>query len=113
MRTIARNDDGTHRFIAAQSPTGRALFIHFGLDPDTFETVLLLDDGKAYAKLDAILGIARPMRGVWRAASVLRFLPRSLADRLYDGIAKNRYRLFGRYDTCIVPDAAWRSRVIE
>jgi predicted DCC family thiol-disulfide oxidoreductase YuxK len=113
MRTIARFDNGRHRFIAAQSPTGRALFRHFGLDPDDFETVLLLEGGKAYAKMTAVTGIARGMGGAFRAMNGLRLLPVGAQNWVYDRIAKSRYRIFGRSATCLVPDPLWRDRVID
>jgi predicted DCC family thiol-disulfide oxidoreductase YuxK len=50
--------------------------------------------------------------GVRRAASVVRILPARLGEWLYDRIALNRYALFGRTETCVMPDASWRDRVI-
>ncbi len=112
MRFIAARDHGQLRFIAAQSPLGQALYRHFRLDPVQFETVLLIDNGRAAAKLRAFAGLARLIGGAWHAARCMRLLPDSVADWLYDRIAKNRYAVFGRTDTCMVPDASWRNRVL-
>jgi predicted DCC family thiol-disulfide oxidoreductase YuxK len=114
MRAIARRDrDGVFQFASAQSPLGRALFVHYGLDPVAFETVLLIRDGHAFGKLDMTLEVARVLGGPWRLFGLFRPLPRRLQDVAYDLVAKNRYRLFGRTATCLRPDASWRGRVID
>ena len=117
MRIIARGDRaGRYRYISAQSPLGQALFAHYGLDVGQFETVLLIEAGRAHGKLDAITRISGNLNGVYRTLGVLRVmrvLPGRLQDWCYDAVAKNRYSLFGRTDACIMPDASWRARVIE
>lgn len=114
MRFIASHDrDGRMQFTAAQSALGQALFQYYGLDPEVFETVLLIENGKAHGKRDAVAGIARHLRRPWSAAALLGWLPRPLADRLYDALAGSRYRLFGRSDACMRPDPSWAGRVIE
>ena len=114
MRAIAARDHTGHfQFASAQSPLGKALFEHYGLDPLEFETVLLLSQGRAFAKLDMAVEVARVLGGPWHLFDVFRPLPRTLQDRVYDLIAKNRYRLFGRTDACMLPDPSWRARVID
>ena len=103
---VARDPDAKFRFVSAQSPLGQALFRHYDLDTDDFETNLLIADGRAFGKLDALTGILQRLGGVWRIATIASLLPRTLRDRLYDRIARNRYRIFGRTDSCIVPDAS-------
>ena len=114
---VARDPHATFRFVSAQSPLGQALLRHYDLDTDDFETNLLIADGRAHGKLDAITGVmdllGDGLGGIWRVALLARLLPRPLRDWLYDRIARNRYALFGRTDTCIVPDASWRARVLE
>ena len=114
MRAIARRDcSGVIQFASAQSPLGQALFRHYGLDPLAFETVLLLREGRAFGKLDMALEVATLIGGRWWLFNIFRPLPRRLQDKAYDLVAKNRYRLFGRTETCMVPDADWRARVID
>ncbi len=129
MRFIARKDEagndtsgplqsgplqsGQIQFTAAQSPLGQALFHHFGLDAETFETVLLIENGRAFGKRDAIAGIARHLRWPWRVGRVYGWLPRLVADPAYDLLAGSRYRIFGRTAVCARPDPSWASRVIE
>lgn len=107
--------DGTRqfRFVAAQSRLGRALYGHAGLDPVNYETNLLLADGRFFGKMDAFVRIMTMIGGVYHLARVVNWLPHRWSDWLYDRIAQNRYRLFGLAETCIVPDARWRDRVLE
>lgn len=114
MTAIARRDTtGKFQFASAQSPLGQALFKHYGLDPIAFETVLLLRDGHVAGKLDMEMDVARTLGGPWRLFQMFQPLPRRIQDLIYDLIAKNRYRLFGRTDTCMRPDRSWRARVID
>ncbi len=112
-RFIARRDRRKlFRFTAAQSPLGQALFRHYGLDAVNYETNLLVVDGRAFGKLQACSGIMQRLGGVWRLAGVVRALPAGLGNWAYDRVARNRYRLFGRTEDCVVPDANWRDRLI-
>ena len=110
---LKRDADYAFRLAMAQSPLGQALFRHYGLDTETFETNLVLIDGRGYAKLDSVTEVCRRLGGTARLLTVLRLLPRPLADWLYDRIALNRYTLFGRTDRCMIPPPEWRARFIE
>jgi predicted DCC family thiol-disulfide oxidoreductase YuxK len=109
---LKRDRDFVFRLTTAQSPVGQALFRHYGLDTQALATNLVLIDGKAYGKLDTVAAVGRRLGGGWRLFSMLRFLPRPIGDWLYDAIARNRYRLFGRYPRCMVPEPQWRERFI-
>jgi predicted DCC family thiol-disulfide oxidoreductase YuxK len=100
------------RLTTAQSPLGQALFRHYGLDTETFETNLVLIEGRAYAKLDTVAAVGARLGWPWRAAVVLRLLPRVLGDWVYDRVARNRYALFGRTEHCMLPPPEWRERFI-
>jgi predicted DCC family thiol-disulfide oxidoreductase YuxK len=110
---ILRHDSAfAFRFVTAQSPLGQALMRHYGFDPEALETNLVISGGRARAKLDAVAEGGALLGWPWRAASVLRYLPRPLADWLYDRVAQNRYALFGRTDSCMIPPPDWRDRFI-
>lgn len=100
------------RFATAQSPFGEALFQKYGLPTDSYETNLALIDGAAFTRLDSFVAVMAELGWPWRAAKLLLLLPRPLRDWLYDRIAKNRYALFGRRDSCEVPSAEMRERLI-
>ena len=109
---LKRDQDFTFRFAMAQSPLGQALYRHYGLDPIEFESNLVLIDGRAYAKLDTVAAVATRISGPWRVLGLLRLLPRSLGDWLYDRVARNRYALFGRTEHCMLPPPEWRDRFL-
>jgi predicted DCC family thiol-disulfide oxidoreductase YuxK len=101
------------RLLTAQSALGQALYVHYGLDPQHYETMILIADGVAYFKSDAGIRIAEGLGLPWSLAAAFRILPRGLRDRLYDAIARNRYRLFGRREHCYVASEADRARFLE
>jgi predicted DCC family thiol-disulfide oxidoreductase YuxK len=112
-RFILKRDRGfTFRLTTAQSPLGQALFRHYGLETEDLESNLVLADGRPYAKLDTVAVVGARLGGAWRALVLLRFLPRVLADWLYDRVARNRYALFGRTERCMIPPPEWRDRFI-
>lgn len=113
-RLIARFDaSGDVRLCPTQSSTGQALLRHYGLEPDDPESWLYLEDGRAYASLDAVIRAGARLGGVGWGLQAFRIFPRAVRDWIYRRIARNRYRLFGRTDICAVPDPALRKRLIE
>ena len=113
VRFVLRHDRRQRvRFAAMQSVSGRALLSAHGLDPDDPTSFLLLEGGRAYQQTDAILRLLAGLGGAWRATAVLRLLPAPLRDALYRTVARNRYRWFGRNDTCLVPPADARQRFL-
>ena len=109
---LQRDRDFVFRLTTAQSPVGQALFRHYGLDTEVLATNLVLIDGTAYGKLDTVAAVGRRLGGGWRLLAMLCLIPRPIRDWLYDCIARNRYRLFGRYSRCSLPEPQWRERFI-
>lgn len=109
---IAHDRQRLFRFTPAQGLLGQALYRDLGLDPVRFETNLLVVDGVAYGKLEALMEVTLRLGGVWRAAGLFKLLPPPLRDALYDAVARNRYRLFGRRDACWLPSREAMDRVI-
>jgi hypothetical protein len=81
-----------------------ALYVHYGLDPVDYETNILLAGGVAWFKSEASIRMAEALGWPWRLAALLRVLPRDLRDRLYDTIARNRLRIFGKREVCYVTE---------
>jgi predicted DCC family thiol-disulfide oxidoreductase YuxK len=114
VQLILRHDRrGRIRFAALQSDIGRALLERHGLAVDALDTVVLVEDGRAFVKSRAALGIARWMDAPWPALRVLAVIPRPVRDFLYDRLAKNRYRIFGRVDACMLPPPEVRARFLS
>jgi predicted DCC family thiol-disulfide oxidoreductase YuxK len=84
----------------------------FGIDPDDPDTNAVIHGGIAYFKSDAALTVASNLPG-WGWLRVLFAVPQRFRDAVYSLVARNRYRIFGKYQTCFVPDAAMRARVME
>lgn len=112
-RFVVRHDPGGRfRLLAAQSRLGDALYRHYGLDPVEFETNLLLQDGRAFVQADGLVRMAVGLGAPWSAAALLRVLPRAWQDRLYELLARNRFRLFGRLEACYLPSPAEAGRFL-
>jgi predicted DCC family thiol-disulfide oxidoreductase YuxK len=109
---VARDASRRFRFTAIQSPYGTRLARTFGIDPGDPDTSALIHGGTAYFKSDAVLTVLSHLRG-WHWVGVLRVVPKPLRDAVYSLIAHNRYRIFGKYDECFIPDADFRARVID
>jgi predicted DCC family thiol-disulfide oxidoreductase YuxK len=108
----ARDVERRFRFTAIQSGYGTRLAQAFGIDPDDPDTNSVVHGGVAYFKSDAALTVLSHLPG-WSWVRALHFVPKPLRDPVYDLVARNRYRIFGKYEACFVPDAAMRERVIE
>jgi predicted DCC family thiol-disulfide oxidoreductase YuxK len=113
VRFIATHDHAKRfRFTAIQSPYGTRLAKAFGIDPADPDTNAVIHGGNAYFKSDAALTVLSKLPG-WRWTRALFFVPRLLRNGVYNLVAQNRYRIFGKYDACFVPDAEMRARVME
>jgi predicted DCC family thiol-disulfide oxidoreductase YuxK len=108
----ARDTDRRFRFTAIQSDYGTRLARHFGIDPEDPDTNAVIHGGVAYFKSDAALTVLSSLPG-WRWTRALFALPKFLRDPVYGLIAKNRYRIFGRSEACMVPDVEMRAKVME
>ena len=105
--------EASARFLSAWSEDGLALANQFNLAPqDLDKTYLVVADGQPLTKSDATFAIFRTLRAPWRWAGALHFLPRSVRDRFYDVIAKNRYRWFGQKDQCFLPPEGQQARFV-
>jgi predicted DCC family thiol-disulfide oxidoreductase YuxK len=112
IRFVANRDLGHRfRFTAIQSEYGRRLARYAGINPDDPDTNAVIHGGRTLLKSDAALTVLSTLPG-WRWTAGLFKVPRRLRDPIYNQIARNRYRIFGRSDACMVPDAALRARVI-
>ena len=113
FRFVVRHDrQRRFRFLIAQTDKGEALYQRLGLKSADYETNLVFTNGRLHRELRAFAAVMDRLGWPWRALSVTRFVPEPLAGWLYRAIATNRYRIFGRYDACMVPDQAVRDRFI-
>jgi len=106
-----RDKKAGFRFVSAQSATGRALYEKHGLDPDDWDTNIVILDGKAYTKMASFAAAMRSIGGPWALLAIVDLLPKSLANWLYDRIARNRYT-FGKR-SCPLPSKDLKNRLVE
>ena len=103
-----------YKFAAMQTATGRELLFRHGIDPDDPLSFLLLEAGQGYTDTDGIVRVLRSFGGVWLLLSALiRIVPRFVRDPLYRWVARNRYRLFGRHDACLLPSPQTADRFLN
>lgn len=112
---IDRDPRAQFRFASLQSSTAKALLAELGAsvpegDP---ESVLLIEEGELFTRSEAALRIARRLRGPARLAVMLRLLPHGLRDRGYRWVARNRYRWFGKAESCRLPTPELRARFLD
>ena len=113
VRFVATRDvEQRFRFTAIQSGYGTRLAKAFGIDPGDPDTNAVVHGGAAYFKSDAALTVLGHLPR-WGWVRVLRLVPKPLRDAVYNLVARNRYRIFGKYEVCFIPDAALQERVIE
>ncbi|RYY85477.1 MAG: thiol-disulfide oxidoreductase DCC family protein [Chitinophagaceae bacterium] len=101
------------RFASLQSERGQELLRQYGLPAGELGSVVLIEKGKAHTKSDAVLRIAHHLPWWLQEARLLSIVPRPFRDAIYDTIARNRYKWFGKKEACVVPTAEQRSRFLE
>lgn len=109
---LRRDPEGRFRFASLQSEAGRELMRARGMDPDLLSSVVLVEGGRAFTRSDAALRIARGLGGGWPLLGALRVVPRPVRDRVYEWVAANRYRWFGKRDSCMLPAPEHRGRFL-
>jgi len=114
VNIIIKHDKEAHlKFAASQSIGGIKLLQQFDLDQKASASVILIDNDKIYTKTDAVIQIAKHLKGWPRLLTGLKLIPKPLRDFGYDTIAKNRYTLFGKRATCRIPEASERNRFLD
>jgi predicted DCC family thiol-disulfide oxidoreductase YuxK len=110
---VLRHDSAENfRLLPAQSPLGRALYVHYGLHPEDYETNILIENGVAWFKSEGSIRMAEGLGVPWSLAAAFRILPVGWRDRLYEFIARNRLRFFGKRESCYMPDVQHRHRFL-
>ncbi|MDP4132141.1 MAG: thiol-disulfide oxidoreductase DCC family protein [Bacteroidota bacterium] len=109
---IKRDADGKFKFASLQSEIGQQWLRTVGLPVNEFESFVLISGNEYYLKSTAALKMLRELGGIWKAFYVFILVPLPVRDFLYDMIAKSRYRIFGRRDTCMVPTPELQERFL-
>lgn len=111
---VLRHDrHAKYRLLSAQSALGKALYVHYGLDPDDYQTNILIENGHAWFKSRGSIRMVAGLGLPWSLVSLLRIFPVFAMDFLYDFVAKNRLRFFGKRESCYLPPAEYANRFIR
>jgi predicted DCC family thiol-disulfide oxidoreductase YuxK len=101
---IAHDKKDVFRFVALQSDLGQEIMKYIGIDTKTTDSIILYQPGIAYYyKAAAVLEISKELGGFFYFISLFSFLPDSFCNSVYDYIAKNRYKWYGRKESCMMP----------
>jgi predicted DCC family thiol-disulfide oxidoreductase YuxK len=114
VQFVIRHDKkDVFRFVALQSELGQNILKHIGIDPKYIDSVILYEPGVAYHyKSAAALEIAKNLGGFWRLGTLFRIIPSGISNQVYDYIAKNRYKWYGKKDSCMVPSPELESKFL-
>jgi predicted DCC family thiol-disulfide oxidoreductase YuxK len=105
-------------FAALQSETGKLMVSRSGGDPDELTSFYVVADfrtpgARVFTRSDAAVFVASQLGWPWRAMRLARWLPTVVRNGMYDLIAGSRYRIFGRFDRCLLPDPEHRRRFVD
>ena len=107
--------DKSKRFLYAslQSDAARDILLQFKIKNSDLNSIILIENRKLFQKSTAILKIVKQLNGFWRVNYVFIIVPKFIRDFIYDIIAKNRYKWFGKREVCIAPTGDIKSRFVE
>ena len=101
---IKHDKKDVFRFVALQSDLGKKIMQYIGIESDNIDSIVLYNPGVAYFyKSNAAIEIARDLDGLFQFATIFRIIPSSIRNGIYDYIAKNRYRWYGKKEHCLLP----------
>jgi predicted DCC family thiol-disulfide oxidoreductase YuxK len=110
---IRRDPKALFSFTPMQSESGERLIEKYDATMVGVDTILLIKNGQCYERTDAAIEIAGDLTGLWSMFRVFKILPKSFRDYFYRLFARNRYKLFGRREECMIPSPEVRDRFIE
>lgn len=109
---LKQDKKGIFRFAPLQSETGQSLLNRYNLSTKEFDSFVLIDNGKVYKKSAASLQVMNKLPWYWKELQLLKIIPTAFRDAIYDFIAKNRYKWFGKKEQCMMPTPEMRNRFL-
>lgn len=101
--TIERDSKNMFRFASLQSEYAKENLMPFNIVPENLDSFILLENGKVYVRSTAALRVARKLNGLWPLLYAFIIVPRFIRDAVYNFIAKNRYKWYGKQESCWIP----------
>ena len=109
---IKRDKEGKFRFASLQSGAGQEMLLQNQLSQNDFNSFLLYEDGKLYTRSTAALRVLSQLKG-WKWAGVFQWVPPFIRNAVYNLVARNRYKWFGKKDECMIPTPELKSRFLD
>jgi predicted DCC family thiol-disulfide oxidoreductase YuxK len=109
---IKHDPEGKFLFASLQSEAGQEVLKQYNLPAGNFNSFILLQNEKVYNKSTAALKVARQIKGVWSWLYIFIVIPQFIRDAVYNWIAKNRYKWFGKKDVCMLPTPELKARFL-
>nr|WP_315247724.1 DCC1-like thiol-disulfide oxidoreductase family protein [uncultured Flavobacterium sp.] len=110
---IKHDTKDVFRFVALQSELGKEICNYIGIDQTKIDSIILYNPGVAYYyKSSAVLEIGGELGGVYSLISVFKILPEKLRNYIYDYIAKNRYKWYGKKESCMIPTPELKAKFL-
>jgi predicted DCC family thiol-disulfide oxidoreductase YuxK len=101
------------RFVALQSQLGQEILNYIGIDSKNIDSIVLYEPGVSYYyKSEAALEIARNLGGIFHLGTIFRIIPTGIRNQLYDYIAKNRYKWYGKKESCMLPTTELKAKFL-
>jgi predicted DCC family thiol-disulfide oxidoreductase YuxK len=111
---IKHDKDDVFRFVALQSELGQEILNYIGIDSKNIDSIVLYEPGVAYYyKSDAVLQIVKKLDGLISLGIIFKIIPTGIRNRLYDYIAKNRYKWYGKKESCMIPTPELKIKFLE
>lgn len=110
---IKHDKKDVFRFVALQSDLGQEVIKYLGIDTSKTDSIILYEPGHAYYyKAEAAINIAKGLGGIYSLMGLFSVLPKSLSNSVYDYIAKNRYRWYGKKSECMIPTPEMKAKFL-
>ncbi|GER59443.1 thiol-disulfide oxidoreductase DCC family protein [Patiriisocius marinus] len=109
---IKLDNKDVFRFTALQEEPGKSYLTKYNIDPKNIDSIVLIENGKAYVKSSAALRTAKYLGGAWPLLYVFIIVPAFIRDVVYDYIAKNRYKWYGKKDSCMIPTPELKAKFL-
>ncbi|WP_205780371.1 thiol-disulfide oxidoreductase DCC family protein [Flagellimonas oceanensis] len=110
---IKRERDSTISFASLQSEEGQGLLKKYGVDSTTVDSIVFIKDDRAFIKSEAFFKIVQHLKAPWPFLRIFTFLPLKFNNAIYDLIAKNRYKVMGKKNSCWLPSKSMSNRFID
>ena len=110
---LTHNKKENVKFASLQSEFVSSALSNSDLPPDYLNSLVLVENGNTYVKSEAALRLAKHLNSPWKLGSALLIVPKFVSNAVYDWVAKNRYKWYGKKEACWIPEDRWKNRFLD